>query len=250
MSASELLIEPAPGILAAARKYVDRVRPAVSDALVSVYVIGSALTAGYQPRRSDLNLLVILRNLDAKRLDAIARIALPSSRSPRIAPLFLTEAEVRGSVDALPIQFLDLAERHLLLEGENVLASIQVPRTYLRLQCEQELRTRLGLLRQTYLEQYRSARALHEAITAASRGLPTLFRALLQLRGEEVPAHSGQALERVSDLYRIQPEGLLRAYTLRYATRRPALAATRAHFLEFTESLGELLGALDRLHVR
>jgi hypothetical protein len=250
MSASELLIEPAPGILSAARRFADRIRPAAGDALVSVYVIGSALTAGYQPRRSDLNLLVVLRRLDTEMLEALARVAHPAPRSPRISPLFLTEAEVRGSVDALPIQFLDMVERHLLLEGENVLASVQVPRTYLRLQCEQELRMRLDLLKRTFLEQYRSARALHEAMAAASRGLPTLFRALLQLRGEEVPAHTGEALERVSDLYRVQPEGLLRAYAMRYSARRPALGETRKHYLEFLRSLEELLGALDQMRVK
>jgi hypothetical protein len=57
-------------------------------------------------------------------------------------------------------------------------------------------------------------------------------------------------MERVADLYRVHPEGLIRAYAMRYAARRPAIGETRSHYLELVDSLEQLLSALDRLHVR
>ena len=243
----ELRIEPAPGVLKAARRWVDRIHRALGPDFVAAYVTGGALTQGFIPSRAEVNVLVVTRRLDAEVLERLAAaLAAAPARAPRIAPLFLTADQVRGSLDVYPIEFLDLHEHHLLIEGENVLAGVQVSRADLRLQCEHELRSRLIELRQTYLLAHRSPSALAKALGAVGTGWNPLFRALLRLRGEEVPAHNARVIELVADLFEVPGEGLLGAYVLRYGKGRPRPSETRARYLAFLAAVECLVAELDR----
>jgi len=246
----ELRIEPAPGVIKAARRWVDRIRRALGPDFVAAYVTGGALTQGFVPSRSEVNILVVTLRLDAETLERIAKVTAQPARAPRIAPLFLTAAQVRGSLDVYPIEFLDLHDHHLLLEGENVLAGVQVSRADLRLQCEHELRSRLIELRQTYLLENRSPSALAKALAAAGTGWTPLFRALLRLQGEEVPAHNARVIERVADLFGVPGEGLLGAYVIRYGKGRPRPSETRVRYLAFLAAVELLVAELDRLPAR
>jgi hypothetical protein len=243
----ELLIEPAPGVLQAARRWVDRIHPVLGPDFVAAYVTGSALTQGWSPSRSDVNVLVVARRLDAETLDRLAPLVSMPARAPHIAPLFLTETQIQRSLDVYPMEFLDLHERHLLLEGENVLSDLRVSRTDLRLQCERELRSRLIELRQTYLLKQRSPTAMAESLSSMAAGWNVLFRALLRLRGEEVPAHNARVIERVADLFGLPAEGLLGAYVMRYGAGRPRPSETRQRFLAFVLSVESLVTVLDGL---
>lgn len=241
----ELRIEPAANVLQAARRWVDRMRPALGADFVAAYVTGGALTQGFSPSRSEVNVLVVAQRLDAETLDRLAKFTSLPARAPRIVPLFLTAGQIQRSLDAQPIEFLDLRERHLLLEGENLLAGLEISRADLRLQCERELRTRLVELRQTYLLEQRSPSALVRALVSLGAGWNPLFRALLRLRGEEVPAHDARVIERVADLFEVPAEGLLAAYVMRYGRGRVRPSETRRRFLAFLLAVERLVAVLD-----
>ncbi len=112
-----LRIQPPEQLIARTRDWLAPVRAAMGANFVSACLTGSVLTQGFDPRRSAVNLLVVARSLDGPALDAIAR-ALPRRRAlPRIEPLFMTRAQIEGSLDSFPIEWVDLQERHLLLDG-------------------------------------------------------------------------------------------------------------------------------------
>ena len=105
--------------------------------------------------RDGINILVLSRSLAGDVLDAIANaLPAPPKSGPRFEPLFMTKRNMDMSLDSFPIEWLEIQERHLLLEGEDVVGTLEVPQTYLRLQCEHELRGKLIQLRQAYLDQY------------------------------------------------------------------------------------------------
>ncbi len=246
----ELLIEPSKEILDAARRWLNRVRPALETEFLGAYIRGSALTQGFNPRRSDVNVLVVARHLGRDVLERIA-VALPKpARPPHISPLFLTRAQIEKSLDSFPMEFLDIQEGHLLLEGENIFAGLVIPRTYLRLQCEHELRAKFIGLRQTYLLE-RSTRALADTLARASSSFAAPFRALLRLRGEAIPAHTARVFEKVADIYGLQAEGLLAAYAMRYGEKKtPPAGEVRARYLGFLGEIERLVAALDQLQVQ
>ncbi len=242
-----LRIEPAPEILDAARRWLAPVRDALGSEFLSAYLTGSVLAQGFHPRHSHVNVAIVARALPSEALDAIAR-ALPAARKPpRFAPLFLTRAQIEKSLDVFPIEWLEMKERHLLLEGEDVLAPLEVPRTSLRLQCEHELRGKHIQLRQTYVLAARAPAELARVLRASASSFATLFRTLLRLHGESPPAESQRVVERVAEMFELDTQGLLSAHLVRYTSRRPKPAEIQQLYRRFLTEIDRLVTAIDRL---
>ena len=244
---SDVRIEPAAEVVALARKWLTPVRTALGSEFVSAYLTGSVLTQGFDPRHSHVNVLVVASSLDGPRLDAVAR-SLPAQRKPPlIEPLFLTRRQIEGSLDAFPIEWVEIQERHLRLEGDDVFSGLAVPRTYLRLQCEHELRGKHIQLRQTYLLHRADGAVLARVLRASASGFATLFRTLLRLRGEPPPAEPARVIQRVADLYQLDAQGLLSAHLFRYSTRRYKADEVLVLYHRFLAEVERLIGALDEL---
>ena len=243
----ELRIEPAPEILAAARRWLEPVRAALGREFLSAYLTGSVLTQGFDPKHSRVNLGVIARALPIEALDAVARHLPHAGRPPRIEPLLLTLGQIQKSLDVFPIEWLEMQERHLLLEGDDVLAHLEVPRTWLRLQCEHELRGKHIQLRQAYVLLADRPAELRRMLHASASSFAALFRTLLRLRGESPPAESQRVVERVAELFELDAQGLLSAHLVRYTSRRHKPAEILPLYRRFLLEIDRLIGAIDRL---
>ena len=249
MHASESRIEPASPVVEAARKWLAPVREALGTEFLSAYLTGSVLTHGFDPARSRVNLLIVARSLPPPVLDRLAAAIPMTRKAPHFEPLFMTREQIAGSLDVFPIEWLDLSERHLRLEGEDVLGSLEVPRTWLRHQCEHELRGKHIRLRQEYLASGKRADRLREVLVRLASGFHTLFRTLLRLRGEEPPASTERVIERVADAYGLDARALLAAHMVRHGTRRQPDAEVRELYQKFMVEIERLTGAIDALRV-
>jgi hypothetical protein len=246
---AQLRIEPAPEILDVARHWLDAVRGPLGAEFLSAYLSGSVLTQGFDPRHSHLNLLVVARELPAPVLDAVARAMPARKKRPFVEALFFTRRQVVKSLDSFPIEWIEILERHLRLEGEDVLDGLVVSRANLRLQLEHELRAKHLQLRQAYLHSGLDASALTAALQARASGFAALFRTLLRLQGETPPADSMQVYDRLAAIYGLDPQGLVSAHLVRYSTRSWKLEDIRAHYLRFMNEVARVVDVLDDLRV-
>jgi hypothetical protein len=243
-------IEPAPAILDAARRWLTPVRGALGSDFLSCYLTGSVLRLGFDPRKSRINLLIVTRSLGLDVLDRVANVWPEDQRQPpHFEPLFMSETQVRESLDAFPIEWIEIHEAHLLLEGQDVVGSLAVPRDNLRLQCEHELRVKALRLRHRYLANARQPERLEPELKAVASGFSALFRALLRLRGEEPPAETPRVIERVADLYQLDPQALIGAYLARHGERRMSSEETLALYRRFLGEVDRLVAAIDTLRV-
>ena len=246
---SELRIEPAHEILEASRAWLEPVRTTLGNEFLAAFLTGSVLTQGFDPAHSKVNIVVVARTLEPEMLDAL-RGAMPVSRkAPHFDPLLLSKRQIENSLDSFPIEWLEMRERHMTLEGEDVFATLQVPNTYLRLQCEHELRSKHIRLRQAYLASGRHPLMLQEALRGSASSFATLFRTLLRLRGEPAPASPAQVIEKLAQLYRLDAEGLLGAHVVRYTTRKYKADEIIAIYRKFLAEISRLVIAIDTLRV-
>ena len=242
-------IEPPAELLDAVRRWLSPVRTALGPGFLSAYVTGSALTHGFDPKHSHVNLMVVARTLEPDVLDRLAAAIPETRRPPRIDPLFMTREQILASLDVFPIEWLDVIERHLLLEGEDLFAGLDVPRTHLRLQCEHELRAKHLRLRHEYLASATHPARLAEVLARLASGFHTLFRTLLRLRGEVPPASTERVIERVATLYELDATALLGAHFVRYASKRPDAVQARERYRSFLVEIERLTRAIDGLRV-
>jgi hypothetical protein len=225
------------------------VRQTLGNEFQAAFLTGSVLVQGFDPRRSKINIVVVARTLEPEMLDLLRQSMPVTRKAPHFDPLLLTQRQIETSLDTFPIEWLEMRERHLTLEGNDVLASLEVPHTYLRLECEHELRSKHIRLRQAYLASGRSSRLLQDVLKGSASSFATLFRTLLRLRGESTPAAPAKVIERLADLYRLDAEGLLGAHLVRYSGRRYKADEIVAIYRKFLGEISRLVTAIDTLHV-
>jgi hypothetical protein len=249
MLTGELRIEPSAEILQATRDWLAPVRARLGGDFLAAYLTGSVLTQGFEPKRSKINVLVVARQLDLTMLDAL-RQALPVTRKPpHFDPLFLSRVQIEKSLDTFPIEWLDIKERRMRIEGEDVFDTLEVPRHHLRLQCEHELRGKHILLRQTYLASGQDTASLGRTLREKASSFATLFRTLLRLHGETPPADTGKVIERVADLFHLDAQGLLIPHLVRTSGRRYPAEEMTALYRKFLAEIDRLVIAIDQLRV-
>ena len=222
-------IEPSQEIMVASRLWLTPIHEALGHEFLSAYLTGSVLMQGFRPDRSSVNLLVVARHMSGD--------------------IFLTHRQIQKSVDVFPIEWTEIQESHLLIEGQDVLIDLQVPRTYLRLQCEQELRAKAIQLRKAYVLGARHPDRLEPVLKASSASFATLFRTLIRLAGESPPADQAHVIERVADLYKLKAESLLGAYLVRVTERRHRGAELLTLCRHFLLEVERLVDAIDGMRV-
>ena len=246
---SVMRIEPSHAILTATRHWLQPVRAALGSEFLAAYVTGSALNQGFDERRSRVNVLLVSRSLNLDVLDAV-REKLPEERKPpHFHPLFVTQRQLEKSLDVFPIEWIDIKEAHLLIEGNDVLGGIEVPRGNLRLQLEHDLRGRLVALRQAYLANAKHPEELGAVLHAAASGFATLCRTLLRLRGESPPADTPKVIERVADVFGLSAEGLLAAHLVRYGEHHHKGTELLGFYRRFLVEVERLVNAIDEMRV-
>jgi hypothetical protein len=243
-------IEPPRAVLEAARAWLLPVRTALAGDFLACYLTGSVLVPGFDPRRSRVNLLIVALDLPIDRLDPLAAaVGGDTDGLVRFEPLFVTRQQVEASLDVFPIEWLDIRERHLLLEGDDFLPALAVPLSNLRLQCEHELRGKHLRLRQDYLASGQHPEQLRRALAHLASGFHTMFRTLLRLRGETPLGTPEAVIERVAQVYGLNAQSLLGAHVVRHADPPPSAEQARMIHRRFLAEIETLVSAIDGLRV-
>ncbi len=247
LTQNDMRIEPSGEVLDAVRRWLAPVRAALDPDFEAAYLTGSVLTQGFDMKHSHVNVLLVVRALDPEKLDGVAAALPRQKKPPLIEPLVLTRRQIEGSLDSFPVEWVEIKERHLRLEGEDIFGTLEVSRQYLRLQCEHELRGKHIQLRQAYLLHRDDSPVLVRTLRGSASGFATLFRTLLRLRGEALPADGTRVIQRVADLYRLDGQGLLSAHLFRYSTRRYRPDEVRTLYRRFLTEVERLIHSLDEL---
>ncbi len=179
-------------------EFVQKMRQAAGENLVSVVLYGSAAEGEFHPQYSDLNMLCLLRDASFPSLAKISSVAEWWGRKKHQPPLILTPQELQSSADVFSIEFVDMKQRHRLLYGEDALQKLHVPMQKHRSQLEYELREKLILLRQHILLSGNNDKRLWEVMLTSLSSFTTLFRHVLLELGEQGRKHSRDAVAEVA----------------------------------------------------
>lgn len=180
--------------------------------LVSIILYGSAAGPDFQPGKSDINVMIVLTEDGMENLDKAFDVVKNWRKRGVAVPLFLTEEYINSSLDVFPIEYLNFRNKHLLFFGKEVLKNLEFRPEFLRLQCEREIKGKLLLLREAFLDTSGKGRALKRVITQALPALMAIFEALLYLKKIAVPEEKRSIIRTVADAFELERgvfEGLL-----------------------------------------
>jgi hypothetical protein len=190
-------------------EFASRLEQLYGAGLVSVVLYGSVARGEYRAGVSDINLLVILRDLglaELRRMVEVTRAWVSRGNPP---PLLLSEREWAGSADAFPIEYSDIRDAHVVLAGSNPFIDLHIRKEHLRLQLENELRGKKIQLREGFLAMGQSPEELGALLRRSLPTFLTLFRATLRLAGETVPNDPQALVASVATLTGFEPQPVL-----------------------------------------
>jgi len=158
------------------------------DDLVSIILYGSATGKDYRPGKSDINFMIVLSESGIEALDRAFDVIKKWQKRNVAIPLFLTEGYVDTSLDVFPIEYLNFQGNYVLVFGKDILKDLAFDPEFIRLQCEREIKGKLLILREAFLETSGKGKALREVIGHSISAFVAIFKALLYMKGQDLPS--------------------------------------------------------------
>lgn len=209
---------------------------ALGEAVVCIAVYGSAAGDEYEPGISDVNLILVLREVRFLDLRLIGTTLARESRragTVRFAtPLVVEQQYLESARDVFPIELNDIRQRHRVIAGSDLLSRLEIATERLRLQAEREAREKLLHLRALVIH-----RPNDESLQRALARATSSFRVLVQ---NLIPPSSSA---RPGTANAFEEFGRERGLTLRTLGRLQRLRETKAAW-PVEQELDELLAAL------
>lgn len=168
----------AEGILTS---FVQETVSAFPQLILSAAATGSCLTGDYVHGTSDINSVVVIREMSPEFLDHLASMGRRYGKKRLRAPLVMTPEYIGRSLDVFPVEFLDIKLIHKTVYGEELFSDLAISRSLLRLQCERDLKAKLIHLHQGYISCSGGGRGLRALLMEAYPGFFPLLRAMLSI---------------------------------------------------------------------
>ena len=231
---------------AAVEAFCEEIRKAPNVSIRSIILYGSAARKDYRPGKSDINLLVVVERIDVSILKSVLD---PVTRGRRygIAPFFITETNLRSSIDVFPVKFLAMKESYKLLWGHDLLKNLEINREHIRLRCEQEIKNLLLRMRRQFLIGGGRGRSLTEMMSRVIVAFLETLRVVLSLTQENTPSR-GEVVNAAAKTFDLDAETLRNVRALR--DRDVSLSRSEAEqlfdkFMAIVDKVAQITDKMD-----
>lgn len=217
--------------------------------LSSIILYGSAAVESYNPKTSDINLIVIIENLVSQDLKAAYPVIKKWLKTKNPTPLFMDKQEWFNSLDVYAIECSDIKERHKIIYGENLVTPITIDLKDIRLQCESETKHMLVRLRQAYLVNNRDKRLIKELLIRVSKSTTAIFRAVLRLLNEPVPEDPKEVVKIIAEKLKFDNNVFIDILLFRENKKKFNNRELEENIQKLIDSLEFILNYIDKLEV-
>jgi predicted nucleotidyltransferase len=215
--------------------------------LISIMLYGSATGKDYRPGRSDINFMIVLSEDGIERLDRAFEIVKKWRKRNVAIPLFLTENYVETSMDVFPIEYLNFKSNYVPVYGKDILQDFSFKPEFIRLQCEREIKGKLLLLREVYLETSGKGRALKDVISQSIRAFVAIFEALLYVKGLELPTERIKVIHATAQAFDIDSSVFEKLLDVKDDKIKPGDDEMRGLFQKYLAEVRKLSKQVDAL---
>jgi hypothetical protein len=158
------------------RPVVDDLKRIFADRLMTVVAYGWR-------RHGPVPTLALVRSLSLEDLNACAARSATWRRAGAATPLLLTRADFARSLDAFPIEYGEILDRHDIVFGTDPFEGLTISREDRRRACEVQVKSHLLHLREDYVEGGATRTEIDTLVRESAPGFTALLRQLAQLDG-------------------------------------------------------------------
>lgn len=225
-----------------------KMQKAHGDHLVSVVLYGSAAAPEAQDRRSDFNVLCLLKQVTPDELRSTEPIFRWWREMRNPSPLLMSVEEFRTSADCFPMEFHDIKERHRILFGANLITDLEINDRYYRAMVEHELRAKLLRLRQKAGGILSENDLLLRLMIDSVSTFCVLFRHALRLGGEQPMFEKHEIVSAAARRFGMDAAPFLTLLDLREEKVKPRETHPSSLFQAYLQQIQLVITAVDQMN--
>jgi hypothetical protein len=161
----------------------------------------------------------------------------------------MTKSFLVSSLDSYPIEFLNMKQHYRKVYGEDVLAELSFEPKSIRLQIERELKGKLLLLRSGFLDTEGKPQQIRDLISVSLTAFISAFKALLYLKGREIPADRRSVISDAAAALSIDASVFLKGSDIKDHTDRLTSSEVRLVFDDYLKEVDRLCTYVDGMDV-
>lgn len=241
MAATERVIEGLPDeTQKLLHAYAGEVKALFGEQLEGLLLYGSAVRGEFLQGRSNLNLLFLVSSYDQALFESYGSAHRKWSREQIVAPLFLTEEELRSSASLFPLEYLEIQEQHRVLGGRDPFVGFHVDRACIAVEVKQGIQGALVRLRQRFVEGNATDEAALILLPLSITSLLPLLRGVQRMEGRPVTYQSDALIKDVAAHLNIDLQGLQDALSLKRGQITPGLKEIPRLFERYLQAVALL----------
>lgn len=226
---------------------IDDYKGLFGEDLLSIILYGSAVGKDYQPGKSDINFMIVLSDKGIDQLDRAFKINEKWSKRKVSVPLFLSRQYIETSRDVFPIEYLNFQRKYILVYGDDILKQLSFDPKDIRLQCEREVKGKLLLLREAFLESSGKKRNLKAVISQSIKSFLAIFYALLFLREKEIPEDNRKIIRSTCEEFKLDEDLFEKLIGIKEQKLKPDEMELKETYKNYMKEIRKLSKIVDEL---
>lgn len=218
--------------------------------IISMYVIGSAVTKDFHPKNSDINTLLVVKEIKIPFFDFISTLGKRYGKKRVRAPLVMTKNYICRSLEVFPLEFLEMKLINQLAYGDDVLKDIKIEKADVRLQCERELKGKLENLCLYYIKAMGNKVTLMDVFAGSLPDYFPAFRGILFLHNQKIPKEKGDVLYALEEHLNIDVSVFKKLLELKSRNVYPPLEVLKEIFKNLYHTLDILARNVDEFEIK
>jgi hypothetical protein len=226
------------------KPFLDEILNKYNENIHSIYITGTAITDDFNEKTSDVNSVIVLKEMNLKFLELLSLLGKKYSRQKVAAPLIMTPEYIRTSLDVFPVEFLNFKLIHATVFGEDILEGLEINRMDLRRQCERELKVKIVSLRQGYISALGDGKILTEGLAKHITGYMPLFRGIIVLLGKQPPVRQNDVIQGLSEAAKMNTDVFTKVLRVKQDKMKLSIQELNSIFENYytaTEKLGRIV---------
>lgn len=189
----------------------------LGDNLASLIAYGSIVRGGFNPRSSDVNLLIILKHSTPEAHTVIQAI---SAGKLRVDPMVIEHNEIPRAARVFALKFMSIHRNCLILHGCDPLADTQVPDQQLAFLVEQEIRNQRMRLIHAFVMSGKRPRIYSQYVIHHAKAILVDLSDLLRAASIDVPTEFSDRIPVISQHIGISADTLIDLLNLHQVSPR------------------------------
>ena len=229
------------------QEVVSDYRQAFGEDLSGIILYGSAAREDYRPGKSDINFLIVLSEKGIQDLSPAFSPVKKWRRRSVAVPLFLTKGYLETSLDVFPLEYLNIRRHYVVAYGEDILKDLSLETRFVRLQCEREIKGKLLLLRESYLESSGKGNALGDVIGRSVGAIIAVLEGLLYIQDRTVSGGRRKVVRAAAEVFAVDAPLFEALLDIREGVSRAKEDELRELFRRYLQEVAGLAERVDRL---